>query len=88
MLSYTEQIQAIYYAYMDNPEFYSTAKLLIKYGNVLKSEFLKDGRGGIGDRITDVAYACWNMHKCCYIVPILKEQAILVSLLPNRLTDI
>lgn len=73
----TVSYQAIYYAYMDNPEFYSTAKLLIKYGNVLKSEFLKDGRGGIGDRITDVAYACWNMHKCCYIVPILKEQIVL-----------
>lgn len=73
----TVSYQAIYYAYMDNPEFYSTAKLLIKYGNMLKSEFLKNERGGLGDRITDVAYACWNMHKCCYIVPILKEQIVL-----------
>lgn len=83
----TVSYQAIYYAYMDEPEFYSTSKMLIKYGNILKSEFLKDGHGGIGDRITDVAYACWNMHKCCYIVPLLKEQIVLQNLNIHDIED-
>ena len=67
--------KAIYYAYIDSDKFNEISQKLIEMTNTRKCAMLKNGIDTWEDVLTDyLSYACWNMHKCRYFVPVLRKQ--------------